>query len=365
MERTGTRRLSWVAALLITALLMTVSLLLAKRLTSTDANGLGNAVLLPCSASQTIAPLGDGVVYSDGTHLHALNARGRQIWNYMVGADPGFDAGPSGVAAWSGSSVSLLDAKSGASLFSGVMNEPVISATMGESYAGVLIGQDEQNSTLVVMEHGGREIDRISLPNLTVLQYGFFNNGNMLWIMSLDTEGTVPMSQLTTYRPGRMQSGNITDSEQVIYRAMFQSPNVYTIGTTYARVYDYTGVEDTTRRTLVYGWYLMDSGGSGDSALLAFAPMAQVGNEVSVSDVRILCGSVDRTVHMPFPCFALSVRGNRVYGFSQQYVMVYGLNDQRASTWELPVACSAMLGITDANAAVLVSGESVYLVALP
>ena len=365
VERIETKGLGWGAALLIAALITSIAALLASWFISLGSSSAGSATLLPCSARQTIEPLGDGVVYSDGTHLHALNSSGRQKWNYMVGSGFSFDAGEDGVAAWVGSSVALLDGESGKSLFSGVMDEKVISATMGSAYAAVLIGEDEQNSTLIVMEHDGREIDEIALPNLTVLQYGFFNNGNMLWIMSLDTEGTVPMSQLTTYRPGRMQSGKITDSDQVLYQVMFESPNVYTIGTTYSKVYDYTGVEDTTKRMLVYGWYLMDTGGSGSSALMAFVPMAQVGAQVSVSDVRLVSGSTDRTIRMPFPCHALEVRNGKVYGFSDQYVMSCGLNDKKASVMQLPVYCDGMLGITEENAAVIVSGESVYLVTLP
>lgn len=365
MERVETKGLSWSAALLITALITLTGILLAKWFTGFGGGPAGSATLLPCNASQTIEPLGDGVVYSDGTHLHALNASGRQKWNYMVSSGFSFDANEDGVAAWNGSSIALLNAETGAPLFSGVMDEKVISATMGPGYAAVLIGEDEQNSTLMILEHGGHEIDKITLPNLTVLQYGFFNNGNMLWIMSLDTEGTVPMSQLTTYRPGRMQSGKITDSEQVLYQVMFESPNVYTIGTTYAKVYDYTGVEDTTRRMLVYGWYLMDTGGSGSNALMAFAPMAQVGSEVSVSDVRLISGGTDRTIRMPFPCHALTVRSGKVYGFSDQYVMSCSIGDKKASVMQMPVICDGMLGITQNNSAVVVSGESVYLVTLP
>lgn len=365
MEKIENNGLSWTAALLIAVLITLASFLLARGLTSSGGAPVGRATLLPCSASQTIMPLGEGVIYGDGTHLHALNASGRQKWNYLVGANFSFDANEDGVAAWVGSSITLLNGRDGEPMFSGVVEEPIISATMGASYAAVLMGEDEQNSTLVVMEHGGRIIDEIDLPDKTVLQYGFFNSGEMLWVMSLDTEGTVPMSQLTTYKPGRMQSGNITDSEQVLYQAMFRSPSVYTIGTTYAKVYDYTGVEDTTRRTLIYGWYLMDSDGAGDGSLMAFVPMAQVGSEISVSDVRMISGSVDRTVRMPFPCFALAVRNGRVYGFSGQYVMMYGLNDAKATTRQLPVSCDAMLGITDRNEAIVVSGESVYLVTLP
>ena len=365
MEKAEARGLSWASALLITALIVMASVIAARVVTAIGEGNASGATLLPCSSSQKIEPLGKGVVYSDGTHLHALNSDGRQRWNYLVGAGFNFDAEGVGVAAWTGSSLALLNGTSGEPLFSGVMDEPIISATMGETYAAVLIGEDNQASTMIIMEHGGRKIDEISLPNLTVLEYGFFNNGNMLWIMSLDTEGTVPMSQLTTYRPGRMQSGNITDSEQILYQVMFQSPNVYTIGTTYARVYDYTGVEDTTRRTLVYGWYLMDTGGIGEDAMMAYAPMAQVDGEVHASDVRILCGNVDRTVRMPFPCFSLAVRNNRVYGFSQEYVMSIGLNDAKATVSQLPVACDSMLGITEGNQAILTSGNSVYLVTLP
>lgn len=365
MERVETKGLSWPLALLITALITLTGMLLAKWFVGFGGGPAGTATLLPCNASQVIEPLGDGVVYSDGTHLHALNASGRQKWNYMVGAGFSFDANEDGVAAWTGSSIALLNAETGAPLFSGVMDEKVISATMGENYAAVLIGEDEQNSTLMVLEHGGHEVDQIAMPDLTVLQFGFFNNGNMLWIMSLDTEGTVPMSQLTTYRPGRMQSGKIVDSDQVLYQVMFESPNVYTIGTTYAKVYDYTGVEDITRRRLIYGWYLMDSGGSGDQALMAFAPMAQVGTEVKVSDVRLISGGTDRTIRMPFPCHALTVENSKVYGFSDQYVMSCGIGDQKASVMQLPVYCDGMLGITQNHSAVLVSGGSVYLVTLP
>jgi len=68
---------------------------------------------------------------------------------------------------------------------------------------------------------------------------------------------------------------------------------------------------------------------------------------------------------LPFPCFELAVRNGRVYGFSEQFVMSCGLNDAKAAITELPVSCNGMLGVTGANEAILVSGNSVYLVELP
>jgi len=365
METLEKKGLSWVAALCVAAAVTLLALLSAKAIRAMGKSPAGTVTQLPCSPSQIIEPLGEGVIYSDGTHLHALNADGRQRWNYMVGVGFSYHTADEGVAAWTGSSVALLDAASGKPLFSGVMNDTVISAVMGEKYAAVLIGADEQDSTLVIMEHGGREIDRIKLPNVMVLQYGFFNNGNMLWVMSLDTEGTIPMSQITTYRPGRMQSGNITDSDQILYQVMFASPDVFTVGTTYIKTYDYTGVENIARRRLIYGWYLMDTAGSGSNALMALAPMSQIGTTVAISDVRLISGSRDKTVRMPFPCYALTVIDGRVYGFSEQYVMSVGLNDSKAAVTQLPVRCEELLGVTDGKQAILTSEGSVYLVTLP
>ena len=366
MEQWKNRKLSLAEAVIVAALLTVLAALLARGLTSLGGKPAGRKTLLPCSSTQVVEPLLDGVIYSSGTNLHALNADGRQKWNYMVGVGFDFEASSSGVAAWTGDTLALLDAASGKALFTGVMSEPIISAVMGDTYAAVLIGEDDQNSTLIVMEHGGRQIDKIALSNVMVLEYGFFSTkGQMLWVMSLDTEGTVPMSQLTTYRPGRMQSGNITDSDQVLYQVMFDSPSVYTVGTTYVKTYNYTGVEDTASRKLVYGWYLMDSAGTGSGSLMAYAPMAQVGMQASVSDVRLICGDIDRTVRMPFPCYAVAVHGEKVYGFSEQYVMSIGLKDTKATVTMLPVVCDNMLGITDGREAVMTSGSEVYLVTLP
>jgi len=99
MEKAEARGLSWASALLITALIVMASVIAARVVTAIGEGNTSGATLLPCSSSQKIEPLGKGVVYSDGTHLHALNSDGRQRWNYLVGAGFNFDAEGAGVAA--------------------------------------------------------------------------------------------------------------------------------------------------------------------------------------------------------------------------------------------------------------------------
>ncbi len=364
MKTDEPKGLSWPLSLLVTLLICVLAFTASGLLTREKSHILSDTTVLPCTSSQAVQVLGKGVVYSDGTSLRALNDRGRQTWSYVVGANCGFNACESGVAAWSGDLLAVLNPENGAALFSGSLGQTILSATVGSGYAAALIGE-ESSATLIVLELSGREIDRIALEDITVLDYGFFNKGEMLWVMSLDTNGTIPMSQVTTYKPGRKQSGKITDSEQIIYEVMFESPNVYAVGTTYIRVYDYTGVENVGQRRLVYGWYLVDSNTTADGSLMAFVPMAEIGTTAEISDVRLIKGSTDRTIRMPFTCFSILTRGNAVYGFSDQYVMIHSLDAAQAETYQLPFQCDALIGITSNSSAVLVSGDSVYMVPLP
>lgn len=364
MKESETKGLSWPVALLVTGMICLMAFLMARMFATSDTHILERATLLPCTASQSIQVLGKGVIYSDGTSLRALNASGRQIWSYVVGANCGYAVGDGGVAGWSDDLLVALNASSGEVMFSASLAQPVLSATTGAQYTAALVGE-ESDATLIVIENSGREIDRIALPDITVLDYGFFNSGNMLWVMSLDTNGTVPMSQVTTYRPGRMQAGSITDSEQVVYEVMFDTPRVSAVGTTYIRVYDYAGTENAAQRKLIYGWYLMDSTNTQDGGLMAFVPMTEIGTKAEINDIRLIRGDTDRTIRMPFTCFDIAVHGSSVYGFSSQYVMIHDLNAARAETYQLPFPCDGLIGVTAGKSVALVSGDSVYLVSLP
>ena len=364
MKQNEAKRLSWPAALLVTLFICLIAFVIVRLITAPPSRELTGVTRLPCSSSQTVRILDKGVVYSDGTSLRALNGSGRQIWSYVVGSGCGFSVGDGGVAGWSGDLLVSLNASSGEAYFSATLPSNILSAVSGLQYTAALIGQ-EGNGTLVVIEQSGREIDRIDMSDITVLDFGFFNNGNMLWVMSLDTNGTVPMTQITTYRPGRMQAGSIRDSEQIVYEVMFDTPNVSAVGTTYIRVYDYQGVENVSARRLVYGWYLLDTDTTGDGTLMAFVPMTEIGTVAAINDIRLIRDNLDKTVRMPFTCFDIAVRGGNVYGFSSQYVMVRSLADARAQTWTLPFPCDGLIGVTSNKSVVLVSGDEVYMVSLP
>ena len=49
----------------------------------------------------------------------------------------------------------------------------------------------------------GRVQDEITFESQVVVDYGFFSDGSLFWVMAMDTSGTVPTCTVTTYRRSR------------------------------------------------------------------------------------------------------------------------------------------------------------------
>ncbi len=365
MENANGKRVSWIAAFFVSACVCLLAWLLSGAL----AGGQRDSVLtdvrrLPCSSYQTVRIWMDGVLYSDGSTLHAVGKDGRQKWSYPVGTGLDFSVGDNAVAAWTGSSLSLLELKNGASMLTTTLSDTILSARVGSSYAAALLGT-EHKALMAVLDLGGRLVDTLDLSGLTILDYGFFSDGGILWVLSLDTEGTTPLSQVTTYRPGRKsQSGRIPDTEQIVTKVFFTNEDVQTVGLTYLKRYDYTGTENTARRILLYGWSVA-AAEEGASPVLVLAPNAQVDQDSYMQDLRVISGGEDRIIRLPFPAYSVQVRGHTVYGCGTSTVSIYKLNAKKAVSYTLPFDTSSCLGMTAAGGLVLVSGDAVYLVSLP
>ena len=261
--------------------------------------------------------------------------------------------------------MTLIDGKSGTPSYSGALETDVLSASIGERYTAVLLGP-EYNSTIVLMEPGGRRVNNITLTNQTVIDYGFFSNGSLLWVMSLDTSGTVPSCTVNTYRPGKEMVGSIHDNEQLMYGVVFQSSYFCCAGDTFLKTYDYTGREDKSRRHKVYGWYMAALDESVlDDPLMAFVPNAQYDSDRGMQDVRLIRSNADQQVRMPYGCQHLTARGNRVYGFSTEgYVSIATQGSQRVAAYALPVSFDKVYGVTDDGMAILGNGNIIYILNL-
>jgi len=365
MDRTRTMRMPWIIVLLVVAVVCGLSYLSAYFLKGAFGSGvLGEYRQVAVAPGAKIQVAGDGFVYYDGSTLTHMDSNGDVRWTSLIGGNADFCAGRHGVAAWSGDMLTLIEMETGAATYSDAQDGEIVSARMGPDYSAVLIGS-ETDSSIKVMENGGRQVYSADFDQLTVIDYGFFSSGSLLWAMALDTSGSVPTCEITTYKPGSMRIvGAISDTEQLMYNVTFQSSSVCTTGVTYYKVYDYTGTENVNRRKLVYGWYLTDAEDS-DNPMMAFVPAGQGDGSVGMQDVRMIKSGLDHIVRMPFPCESIKSRGDCVYGFSRDgHVMKARSDRQKVDAYQMPFAIETVYGITDDGVAVVSSGGTIYLISL-
>ena len=365
MESNRTRRLPWAIALLIVLFTVVVAVVGGRLISNATHRSSYDYKAVQLASNQGLEVVKDGFVYYDGSSIGAVTTDGKVKWSYLVGRSAEFTANDAGVAAWSGSQLMLIDIQTGTPSFSGAMDADVLSAVIGEKYTAVLLGP-EHNSTIVLMEKGGRRVNSITMANQTVIEFGFLSHGSLLWVMSLDSSGTVPSTTINTYKPGKEIVGSIHDKEQLMYGVVFQSSYFCCAGETYLKVYDYTGNEDRARRRTVYGWYMADvDEGMADDPMMAFVPNAQYDSEDGIHDVRMMRANLDQQVRMPYGCQSLIARNDKVYGFSTSgYVMIATQGRRQVEAYALPMLFDTIYGVTDNGIAVLGKGTIIYMLNL-
>ena len=365
MERNRRARVPWAIALLIVVFVSAIAFMAGRIIGNATHRGSYDYKAVQLASNQALEVVDDGFVYYDGSYIGNVTTEGRIKWSYLIGRNADFNANRNGVAAWSGESLTLIDSQTGAPSYSGALETDVLSACIGERYTAVLLGP-EYNSTIVLMEPGGRRVNNITLTNQTVIAYGFFSNGSLLWVMSLDSSGTVPYCTVNTYRPGKEMVGSIHDNEQLMYGVVFQSSYFCCAGDTFLKVYDYTGKEDKSRRRKVYGWYMAALDESVlDDPLMAFVPNAQYDSNNGMQDVRMIRSNLDQQVRMPYGCQSLIARNDRVYGFSTEgYVAIATQGSPKVDAYALPMLFDKVYGVTANNMAILGNGNIIYILNL-
>lgn len=320
-------------------------------------------VPLNCSSIDNLQTDEESIYFYVDDMLYCYNENGELNWQHTLGADADYRVYPGGVAAWQGNKLFLI-AKDGGMLYSGSLTSEIRSCALCSGYAAVETVVNGAN-VLQVIEYNGKVIDTLDMSSLTLLDYGFFSDNNMMWVMTLNTEGTVPLTQVDTYQPARFQTGSIPDSTQVVYKVVLSNNELVLIGTNTINRYSYTGKESGGAKKLVYGWYYMDSMVSGNQRAYLFAPTRELTDSISIKDMRVITGTNDYTVHFQLPCLSVHAGTNAAYAVSNQYVFKNVYGEENTLAYELPLYVDQVVAFTDSGVAVVVSDQRVFLIKLP
>lgn len=365
MDYKRKQTLRWPAVLALVVAMTLAAYLIALAMREGGDTPLSSVVRLNTVSNRDVRVSGKNVYYLEGGSLHCVTSEGKYVWNLGVDSDSEFSASEHGVAVWNRKKLTLVDKETGHLLTSKTMDGEILSALVGDRYAAVVIGP-EHASTVALLNSSGDVVDTLtSFDGYTVLDYGFYEGQELFWIMTLDSAGSTPSCRISTFIPGKRETGTIEDTEQVIYQVMFRSNYIAAVGTNYLRLYDYTANEKKNQRVTVYGWYMEAVDKRSDDPLMLFVPNQQMEGSIAISDVRMIRGSSEQIVHLPVVCSTLLADGSTMYGFSQEYLVCSAFGEKKSTVYKLPVLVDTVIGITTDHTAVVTSGGSIYLIRLP
>ena len=185
-----------------------------------------------------------------------------------------------------------------------------------------------------------------------------------MWVLGLDTTGTVISTELQTFQPGKLSTGKSSLGEHVAYSVYYADGMLNIVDTRQIMHYNYRALEEKPA-TLIYGYTMEDVKTIGGTTYQLLIPEQEKNEGIHISNVRLMAGATDRVLHLPSECLAAKLGTRSVYGFSQNAVYVCRFGETSFSAHALPVNITAVLGMITDNRVVAASGSEIYVIELP
>lgn len=357
-------------AILVLALAALLAVCVVYALTGSTRDGIGRVTRIGATLSQNVSPFGDSVIFYDGTTLHCVAATGGNEWSYQIGTNADYDATEKRIVAWSGNDLYILNNR-GRLIYNNKMSDTIQFASAGSEYVAVFVG-DADNGVVTVINSSGQIVDNITVSDQTLLDIGFFmasttSNAQpieLMWVLGLNTTGTVLSTELQTFQPGKLSTGKSSIGEHIAYSIYDENGTLNVVTTRQILHYSYRALE-ASNPTLIYGYTVEDVSQSGNVLYQLLVPAQEQNEGISIANVRLMYGNIDRVIHLPSACIAAKLGTKSVYGFSANAVYACSFGDTTFRTYAMPITVTAVLGMMNDNRAVVASGSEIYVVELP
>ena len=362
------QRLRMLLALAVLAAVIILAVFYA--LSSTGRESVGRVTRIGATLSQNVTPFGDSVIFYDGTTLHCMAATGGNEWSYQIGTNADYDATKERIVAWSGNDLYILNSR-GRLIYNNKMSDTIQFASAGSSYVAAFVGEPD-NGVVSVINEAGQIVDNVTISNQTLLDIGFFKavtsssaqETELMWVLGLDTTGTVISTELQTFQPGKLSTGKSSLGEHIVYMVYDVGGVLNVVDTRQITRYNYRVIEQDSP-TLIYGYTMQDVRRIGNATYQLLVPAQEQSAGSGINSVRLMYGDVDRVLHLPGECLAAALGTRSVYGFAENAVYACRFGETAFSSYALPINITAVLGMITDNRAVVASGSEIYVIELP
>ncbi len=345
-------------------------IVLAYALSGSGRVSVGSVTRIAASLSQNVIPFGDHVIFYDGTTLHCLAANGNNEWSYQIGASANYDATQDRIVAWSGNDLYIFNGK-GRLIYNNKMSDTIQFASAGQEFVAVFVG-DADNGVVSVINAAGQTVDNITVENQTLLDIGFFNavtsssaqETELMWMLGLDTTGSVISTELQTFQPGKLSTGKSALGEHIAYMIYDTNGMLNVVDTREISHYNYRVLEEQAS-TLIYGYTMADVKENGNVSYQLLVPAQDQSEGNGIRYVRLMAGNVDRVINLPTTCIDATLGTHSVYAFAGNTLYTCKFGETTFVAHAMPIHVTAVMGMLTDNRALVASGSEIYVVELP
>ncbi|MCL1964215.1 MAG: hypothetical protein FWF69_04045 [Firmicutes bacterium] len=354
---------------IILAAVVLVGVILVVYLFTSLLDNAGRPVPVGARPTDNIQPFGENLLYYDGVTLTCVGPNGASKWQFFLGPEWDYCCTKTMIAAWAGNQLQVID-KNGVSTYNDRMEGQVRMARVGEAYVAACIAADASsitNSTIRVMSHTGAVLESKRVDDLYVLDFGFFyTRGQLVWVLSLDIDGNVPITDLSTLEPGRMATGAADLDDTMVYRVYSHDNLLMAVDTSAVQAFNYRCVPQTVPAPVpIYGWYMNDVRAAGRNTYALLEPMPGAGISSTFSELRLITNYTMQLLRLLAPCFASGLSEKGVYAFGENVICFAPYGSGQFKLNFVTSKLSSLICMLDNGRAVLEIGNGVYIMKLP
>lgn len=278
---------------------------------------------------------GENIVFADQDLLTCVNSSLTPVWKLrLFSGGLNFTVNNSLIAATSDGVIQVVSAD-GEHLFSKQLDGDIESARVGNDMVAVCTQQhlaDKTPSYIVVFNLAGEQLFLLDVTDQYVLDYGFNKMSDALYVLELDVSGSVPISNISTYKPDTQAITMIKELKDQLVSTVYWSDNkIYAIGTNQLTVYQ--SQSSDIQEFMTYGWMLEDTYDSDDPKFV-YVPSDSNGT-FDVARIIRPTGS-EIKINLPPGVFKILHQGEKIYCFANKLLFVYTGEGKYLRTYDFP-----------------------------
>jgi len=345
-------------------ILVTVVLITGLIVILTAGKSLEDTIVdMPFGSASSHYTVGQNIIFVDQELLTCISPSLSTVWKLRLFSGGLRFTANNDIIAAAGQGVIQVINTQGQHQFSTQLDGDIESSRVGKDVVAVYIKQhldDKTPSYIIVFNLSGEQLFLLDVTDRYVLDYGFDEMSDALYVLELDASGSVPISRILTYKPETQSMTMIKElKDQLVSAVYWIDDHIYAIGTTYLTVYG--SVNSEVQEIMTYGWMLEDVYETDDPKFI-FVPN---GSTQTFDIARIVRTSGSEIkINLPPGVFKILHGVEKIYCFANEKLFVYTGEGKYLRTYDLPYAIDGVERAVDDHV-LLKHGEFISLMPLP